>query len=96
MKKALIAFFLFSSIPCSALENIIFNGYSFPLNNHWKTIRILEGGVGIAIKVPNEKYLIVEQSNKSKSLMTLEDGSSISTVQIHQDKIHKRNTNSKS
>lgn len=96
MKSALAAFFLFTSISCSALENIILSGYSFPLNNNWKTIRLLEDGAGIAIKIPNDKYLIVQQSNESKSLVTLEDGSSISIVQIHQDKIHQVNTNSKS
>ena len=96
MKSALVAFFLFTSISCSALENIILSGYLFPLNNNWKTIRLLEDGEGIAIKIPDDKYLIVQQSNESKSLVTLEDGRSISIVQIHQDKINKVNTNSKS
>lgn len=96
MKKAFIAFFLFTSISCSALENIILSGYSFPLDNNWKTIRLLEDGAGIAIKIPDEKYLIVQLSDESKSLVKLEDGSSISIVQIHLNKIQKINIDSKS
>jgi hypothetical protein len=87
MKKNLIFLLFAVSFSCSAIENVIFNDFSFPLNESWRKMILFENGEGFATKKKSEKALIVNTHQGEDSLITLENGSKVSITEIHKSKI---------
>lgn len=59
-------------------------------------MRLLENGEGFAVKGHKGETLIVNQVDDTDSLVTLENGNSVSIVKIHLAQIQNENINSKS
>ncbi|NWL16113.1 hypothetical protein FHG08_10460 [Pseudoalteromonas sp. Scap03] len=80
------------SFSSSAIENVIFNKYYFPINDSWETMRVLEKDEGFALVNSQMQTLSIRKFDNNDSLITLEDGSTIPLVDIHLDSLTNSNS----
>ncbi|WP_432468704.1 hypothetical protein [Agarivorans sp. Z349TD_8] len=96
MKQALLAALLFISFSSLAFEEVIFNGYKFPVSSDWSSVRLMEDDNGFYIIEQGTVVLIVKQHDKFQSPLTLEDGTKTSVLEVQLDRLHGVTKESKS
>ena len=87
MHRIFIVLALLLSFSSSAIENVIFSKYYFPINDSRETKRILENDQGFALVNSQMQTLSIRKFDNNDPFITLEDESTVPLVKIHLDSL---------